>query len=57
MVDGSFLLKKAVLKTKDGGNMNISLSGVIIGEGISPGVFDFKPPASAQLVVNPLNIK
>ncbi len=57
VVDGSFLLKKAVLKTKDGGNMNISLSGVIIGEGISPGVFDFKPPASAQLVVNPLNIK
>jgi len=57
VVDSSFLLKKAVMKTKDGGGMTISLSGVIVGEGMSPGIFDFSPPASAQTVKNPLNIK
>ncbi len=57
VVDSSFLLKKAVLQTKDGGGMTISLSGVVAGEGMSPGLFDFNPPVSSQTVNNPLNIK
>jgi len=57
VVDSSFLLKKAVLQTKDGGGMTISLSGVVTGEGMSPGLFDFNPPVSSQTVNNPLNIK
>ncbi len=56
-VDSTFMLKKAVLKTKSGGGTTISLSGVITGEGMSPGVFDFNPPSSALTVNNPLNIK
>ncbi len=57
VTDGSFLLKKAILKTKTGGGTTISLSGVILGEGISPGAFDFNVPPGAQTVQNPLNIK
>ena len=57
VTDGSFMLKKAVLKTKEGGGTTISLSGVFTGEGISPGVFDFNVPPGAQTVNNPLNIK
>ena len=57
VVDSTFLLKKAIMKTKDGGGMTISLAGVVVGEGMSPGIFDFSPPASAQTVNNPLNIK
>ncbi len=57
VVDQSFMLKKAVLQTKDGGGITISLSGVITGEGMSPGLFDFNPPSSSQTVTNPLNIK
>ncbi|HPB80479.1 MAG TPA: outer membrane lipoprotein carrier protein LolA [Spirochaetota bacterium] len=57
VVDSTFLLKKAIMKTKDGGGMTISLAGVVVGEGMSPGIFDFSPPVSAQTVNNPLNIK
>lgn len=57
VTDSTFLLKKAVLKTKTGGGTTISLSGVIIGEGISPGTFDFNVPPGAQVVNNPLNIR
>jgi len=57
VTDSSFMLKKAVLKTREGGGSTISLSGVITGEGISPGTFDFNVPPGAQTVNNPLNIK
>ncbi|MCX7677680.1 MAG: hypothetical protein N2316_00525 [Spirochaetes bacterium] len=57
VTDGNFLLKKAILKTKTGGGTTISLSGIIIGEGISPGIFDFNVPPGAQVVNNPLNIR
>ncbi len=57
VTDGSYLLKKAVLKNKNGGGTTISLSGVITGEGMSPGTFDFNVPPGAQTINNPLNIK
>ncbi len=57
IVDSSFFLKKAVMKTNDGSILTISLSGIITGEGMSPGIFDFTPPSGAQRVENPLNIK
>ncbi len=57
VLDASFLLKKAVLMTKDGNGYSVTLSGVRTGEGMAPGLFDFSVPPNAQVVKNPLDVK
>ena len=57
MLDSTFFLKKAVLKSKDGGSYNFSISNVSASAAVIPSVFDFNVPPNAQVVKNPLNIK
>lgn len=57
VTDANFLLKKLILKDKNGDSTSYTLSNVIAGENIPAGYFDFKPPTSAQAVKNPLNIQ
>jgi len=57
MVDSTFFLRKAIIKTKDGGTYNFSLSNISFSAPIIPSIFDFNVPSSAQVVKNPLNIK
>ena len=57
MLDSTFFLKKAVLKSKDGGSYNFSISNVSASAPVIPSIFDFNVPSSAQVVKNPLNIK
>jgi outer membrane lipoprotein-sorting protein len=57
MVDSTFFLRKAILKTQKGGVYNFSLSNVSSTDAIIPSIFDFNVPSSAQIVKNPLNIK
>ncbi|MBN2403647.1 MAG: outer membrane lipoprotein carrier protein LolA [Spirochaetes bacterium] len=57
IVNLEFLLTSAVFKDKNGDGFVIKLSDVKIGEKITPGVFDFKAPANAQVVKNPLDIR
>jgi outer membrane lipoprotein-sorting protein len=56
-VDSTFFLKKAAIKTKDGGSYNFSLSNISFSAPVIPSIFDFNVPSSAQVVKNPLNIK
>ncbi len=57
MVDSTFFLKKAIIKSKDGGTYNFSLSNISTSAAVIPSIFDFNVPSSAQVVKNPLNIK
>lgn len=57
MVDSTFFLKKAIIKSKDGGMYNFSLSNISTSAAVIPSIFDFNVPSSAQVVKNPLNIK
>ncbi|NMB66390.1 MAG: outer membrane lipoprotein carrier protein LolA [Spirochaetes bacterium] len=57
VTDANFLLKKLILKDKQGDSTSYTLSNVITGENIPAGYFDLKPPTSAQAVKNPLNIQ
>lgn len=57
MVDSSFFLRKAILKSKDGGTYNFSLSNISASAAVIPSIFDFNVPSNAQVVKNPLNIK
>jgi len=57
MVDSSFFLKKAIIKAKDGGTYNFSISNVSASAAVIPSIFDFNVPSSALVVKNPLNIK
>lgn len=57
MVDSTFFLRKAILKSKDGGTYNFSLSNISTSTAVIPSIFDFNVPSSAQVVKNPLNIK
>ncbi|MCX8125428.1 MAG: outer-membrane lipoprotein carrier protein LolA [Spirochaetes bacterium] len=57
ITDANFLLKKLIVKDKQGDSTSYTLSNVIAGENIPAGYFDFKPPTSAQSVKNPLNIQ
>ena len=57
MVDSTFFFRKAIIKTKDGGTYNFSLSNISFSAPIIPSIFDFNVPSSAQVVKNPLNIK
>ena len=57
MVDSTFFLRKAVLKSKDGGTYNFSISNVSASTSVIPSIFDFNVPSNSQVVKNPLNIK
>ncbi|HOR93960.1 MAG TPA: outer-membrane lipoprotein carrier protein LolA [Spirochaetota bacterium] len=57
VADSNFLLKKLILKDKQGDSTTYTISNLIAGENIPNGYFDFKPPTSAQTVKNPLNIQ
>ena len=57
VADSNFLLKKLILKDKQGDSTTYTISNLIVGENIPNGYFDFKPPTSAQSVKNPLNIQ
>jgi len=57
MVDSTFFLKKAILKSKDGGSYNFSISNVNSNASVIPSIFDFNVPSNSQVVKNPLNIK
>jgi len=56
MVDSTFFLKKAILKSKSGGTYNFSISNISTAA-VIPSIFDFNVPSGAQVVKNPLNIK
>jgi len=57
MVDSTFFLKKAMLKSKDGGSYNFSISNISADASVIPSIFDFNVPSNSQVVKNPLNIK
>ena len=57
VLDGSFMLKKAVFKDKKGDNLTVTLSNVSVGAALNPGLFDFNVPSSAQVVKNPLDVR
>ncbi len=57
MVDSTFFLKKAILKSKDGGSYNFSISNISANAAVIPSIFDFNVPSNSQVVKNPLNIK
>ncbi len=57
MVDSSFMLKKAVLKTSEGNVTTYTLSNVRLGDNLVNGIFDYQVPTNAQVVKNPLNIR
>ncbi len=58
VLDGSYMLKKAVMQSRGGGEgLSISLSNVRTGENMTVGTFDFNVPSNAQLVKNPLDVK
>jgi len=57
VLDGSFMLKKAVLGGREGDGLTITLSNVRTGVSMIPGMFDFSVPSNAQVVKNPLNVK
>ncbi|MCL2154639.1 MAG: outer-membrane lipoprotein carrier protein LolA [Leptospirales bacterium] len=57
VVDSSFFLRKATLRTKSGITYDFTLSNISTEAAVIPSIFDFSVPASAQIVKNPLNIK
>ncbi len=57
MVDSTFFIKKAILKTKEGGTYNFSISNTSTTAAVIPNIFDFNVPSNSQVVKNPLNIK
>jgi len=57
IVDSSFFLRKATLRTQGGVTYDFTLSNVSSEAAVIPSIFDFSVPASAQIVKNPLNIK
>jgi len=57
IVDSTFFLRKAILKSKNGGTYSFTLSNVSTTDAVIPSIFDFNVPSSAQVVKNPLNIK
>ncbi len=56
MVDSTFFLKKAILKSKEG-SYSFSISNVSASAAVIPSIFDFNVPSNSQVVKNPLNIK
>ena len=55
--DGSFFLRKATFRDKNGGGFSFSLSNVNFSAAVMPNLFNFNVPSNAQVVKNPLNIK
>jgi outer membrane lipoprotein-sorting protein len=57
ILDSSFMLKKATLKSKDGESISFTLSNIDTSASVMKNLFDFSVPANTQVVKNPLNIK
>lgn len=57
MLDSSFMLKKAVLRSKEGEGISFSLSNIDTSATVMKNLFDFNVPANTQVVKNPLDIK
>jgi len=57
LVDSSFLLRRALLKTGTDKTIMIFLSGVRTGVTFNPGIFTFRVPDDAQIVNTPFNIR
>jgi len=57
VVDGNNMLQAIRLKTRDQNFKNISLSGIQVNIGLASNLFNLHPPASAQIIENPLNEK
>ncbi len=57
MLNSDYMLTGAVFKDKEGDGFVIKLSDVKLGVSVPPGVFNFKAPANAQVVKNPLDIR
>ncbi len=57
IVDSTFFLKKAIIKSKNGESYNFSISNINANASVIPSIFDFNAPSNAQVVKNPLNIK
>lgn len=55
--DASFMMKKIMLKTKEGEGVTYSISNVDTSASVNSNMFDFSVPANAQAVKNPLNIR
>jgi outer membrane lipoprotein carrier protein len=56
-VDGTYLLRGAILKREDGRIISFSLSDVSGQANVSEGLFNFKVPKGVQIVKNPMNIR
>jgi len=56
-VDSSFMLKKAIIRDKEGDGFTFTLSNVDTSAAVMKTLFDFNVPANAQVVKNPMNIK
>jgi outer membrane lipoprotein-sorting protein len=57
MLDSTFFLKKAILKDRSGKSLRFTISGVDTSATLIRTMFDFNPPANAQLIKNPLEVK
>jgi len=55
--DGSFMLRRATLKNKNGDTTSFSLNLLESTGSVSAGMFNFSVPSNAQVINNPLNIK
>ncbi len=56
-VSKSFLLRKAIFKTKDGKGFSFVLSNINTSAGVHSSLFNFSVPPNVQSVINPLNIR
>jgi outer membrane lipoprotein-sorting protein len=52
LVDSSFLLRRAMLKTAIGETLIVHLSNVVTGINIRPDIFDFHIPENVQVIKN-----
>ena len=57
IADESFLLREAVFEKRDGEIFSFSLSNINTSPNLVRSKFDFSVPASAQTIVNPLDIR
>ena len=56
-LDKSFFLRKAVLKSKSGDTINVTLSNVSFSTSVPKSLFDFNVPANTQVIKNPLQVR
>jgi outer membrane lipoprotein-sorting protein len=57
LLDGTYLLKKAILKNEEGDSFSFSLSNVDTKARVMNSQFNFNPPSNTQIVKNPMDIK